>query len=129
MDVTLFGIVTEVRLLQLKKARLPMEITLLGMMTEVRPVQPEKADSPMVFMFSDSVIFLILEKPLNNDVTFSQSKETSSILLQPKNRLFPIIVGLLFTITDVRPLQLEKALLPMDVTLLGMVTEIRPLLP
>ena len=32
-------------------------------------------------------------------------------------------------VTEVRPLQLEKALSPMEVTLLGMVTEVRPLQP
>ena len=35
--------VMEVRLLQLKKASLPMEVTLLGMVREVRLVQSEKA--------------------------------------------------------------------------------------
>ena len=32
-------------------------------------------------------------------------------------------------VTDVRPVQSEKANLPIDVTLLGMVTEVRPLHP
>ncbi len=36
MEVTLLGMVTEVRLEQLEKAELPMEVTLLGMVTEVR---------------------------------------------------------------------------------------------
>ena len=32
-------------------------------------------------------------------------------------------------VTEVRPLQPEKALLPMEVTLSGIVTEVRPLQP
>ncbi len=71
--------------------------------------------------------FLTYEKPLNNDVTFSQSKRTSSIFVQPENGLLPIVVGLQFTTTEIRSLQLEKADSPMEVTLLGMVTEVRPL--
>ena len=40
MEVTEFGMVTEVRLVQPLKAELPMDVTELGMVTEVRPVQP-----------------------------------------------------------------------------------------
>ncbi len=43
MLVTQFPIVTEVRLLQLKKALLPMLVTLLPMVMEVRPLQFQKA--------------------------------------------------------------------------------------
>jgi metal-sulfur cluster biosynthetic enzyme len=43
MDVTLLGIVTEVRLEQKEKALFPMDVTLLGIVTEVRLEQPEKA--------------------------------------------------------------------------------------
>ena len=43
MDVTLLGMVIEVRLLQPEKASEPMDVTLLGMVIEVRPLQPEKA--------------------------------------------------------------------------------------
>ena len=38
IDVTLFGILMEVRPL-LEKANWPMDVTLLGIMTEVRPLQ------------------------------------------------------------------------------------------
>ena len=47
MYVTLLGMVTEVRLEQLEKARFAMDVTLLGMVTEVRLEQPEKAKLPM----------------------------------------------------------------------------------
>jgi len=39
MEVTLLGMVIEVRDLQLEKAKLPMEVTLLGMVIEVREEQ------------------------------------------------------------------------------------------
>ena len=43
MFVTLLGIITDIRLRQLRKAASPMLVTLLGMVTEVRLLQPEKA--------------------------------------------------------------------------------------
>ena len=42
MEVTLLGMVTEVRPVQSRKASPPMVVTLLGMVTEVRPLQPKK---------------------------------------------------------------------------------------
>ena len=47
MDVTLLGMVTEVKLLQLWKAYPSMDVTLLGMVTDVSPLQPSKAEPPM----------------------------------------------------------------------------------
>ena len=41
MLVKLFGMVTEVRPLQPRKALLPMLVTLFGMVMEVRPLQPK----------------------------------------------------------------------------------------
>ena len=38
-----------------------------------------------------------------------------------------MLVTLLWMVTEVRPLQPEKASLPMLVTLLGMMTEVRPM--
>ena len=46
--VTLFGIVTNVRALQLLKAFSPIVVTLFGMVTEVRSLQSLKAPSPIV---------------------------------------------------------------------------------
>ncbi len=40
MEVTLFGMVTEVKPLQPQNALFPMEVTLFGMVTEVKPLQP-----------------------------------------------------------------------------------------
>jgi hypothetical protein len=48
MLVTLLGIVTEVKLLQLEKAEFPMLVTLLGIVTDLKPLQPIKASSPML---------------------------------------------------------------------------------
>lgn len=41
MDVTLWGMVTEVKPIQPEKADPPMDVTLLDMATEVKPIQPE----------------------------------------------------------------------------------------
>ena len=40
MEVTLFGMVTEVKPLQYENAPPPMEVTPVGMVTEVKPLQP-----------------------------------------------------------------------------------------
>ena len=58
MLVTLFGMVMEVRLVQPRKALLPMLVTLFGMVTEVRPLQPEKAEPPMLVTLPGMVVFL-----------------------------------------------------------------------
>ena len=48
MEVTEFGMVTEVKPVQPKNADTPMPVTEFGMVTEVKPVQPENADPPML---------------------------------------------------------------------------------
>ena len=58
MDVTLFGIVTEVRLEQPQKASSPMEVTLFGMVTEVRVEHLQKASSPMEVTLFGMIVFL-----------------------------------------------------------------------
>jgi len=40
IEVTLFGMVTDVKPLQQKNAQSPMEVTLFGMVTDVKPLQP-----------------------------------------------------------------------------------------
>ena len=47
MDVTLWGIVIEVKLVQRAKVPLPIEVTLSGMVIEVRALQAEKAPLPI----------------------------------------------------------------------------------
>ena len=103
-----------------------MDVTLLPMVKEVRPLQPEKARGPIEVTLSVIIIFVIEVLSLNNEVTVSQSNVTSFTLL-PAKTLCPIDVGLHKHITEVRPLQKEKAALPMEVTLMGMVREVRPL--
>ena len=44
MLVTLLGMITEVRLLHLEKAKSPMDVALLGMLTEVRLEQLENTE-------------------------------------------------------------------------------------
>jgi len=40
MEVTLFGMVTDIKPLQPLNALSPMEVTLFGMLTDVKPLQP-----------------------------------------------------------------------------------------
>ncbi len=87
IDVTLFGMVTEVRAVQSLKAQLlitltlsgmvtvvigqcenassPIVVTLDGITTEVSPVQPSKAKSPISVMFSGITTEARFEQPWN----------------------------------------------------------------
>ena len=47
MEVTEFGMATLARLVQPRKALLPMEVTEFGIVTFARLVQPRKAEWPM----------------------------------------------------------------------------------
>ena len=94
MDVTLFPIVMEVRLLQPEKAIPP--ISPLEMVAEVRPKQSKKASFPMEVTLAGMV--------------------TEVRLVQNRKALDPIDVTLLGMVTEVRLLHSLKALSPMDVT-------------
>ena len=48
MLVTVEGMVTDVKLMQLIKAASPMLVTLAGMLTDVKLLQPAKAPLPML---------------------------------------------------------------------------------
>ena len=58
MDVTLDGIVIDVRFVQLEKAEPPIDVTLEGMVIEVRPLQPEKAEPPIDVTLEGMTVFL-----------------------------------------------------------------------
>ena len=62
MLVTLLEMVNEVRLLQLRKAVLPMLVTLLGMVTEVKE-HAQKAFSSMLVTLLGMVNVLMLQQP------------------------------------------------------------------
>ena len=47
--------------------------------------------------------------------------------VQPEKALIPMLVTLLGIVTEVKPVQPEKALIPMLVTLLGISIEVKPL--
>ena len=55
--------VTEVRELQLEKARKPISVTLLGMVTEVRLLQSLKAFSPIVVTLLGMVTEVSAKQP------------------------------------------------------------------
>jgi hypothetical protein len=64
MDVTLLGMVMDVRPLQLSKAPSPIDVTLFGIVTEVRPVQSWKALSPMDFTGYPLIVVGITKDPV-----------------------------------------------------------------
>ena len=58
MDVTLDGIVIDVRFVQKAKAEPPIDVTLEGMVIEVRPLQPEKAQPTIDVTLEGMTVFL-----------------------------------------------------------------------
>ena len=64
MEVTLLGITTLARLVQLSKAPTPMEVTLLGIVTPARLVQPLKVSASMEVTLSGIVTFAKLVQPI-----------------------------------------------------------------
>ena len=107
MLMTLFPIVTLVRLLQTLKASVPMEVTLSGMVTLVRLMQSEKAPYPIEVTLS--LIFKLIRVFLPKGLKLN-------ILLNPD---LSTLSGM---VTLVRLLHNSKASLPMEVTLSGMTT-------
>ena len=63
----MFGMVIEVRELQLLKAKDPIVVTESGMVIEVREVQLWKAKIPIDFKVGGSNIEIIFEELQNND--------------------------------------------------------------
>ena len=105
MEVTLLGMVNEVRPLQPWKAELPMEVTLLGMVTEVRPLQPEKAELPMevtLLAIVREVRALQLEKAELPIVQTPSPKMISLIDFIPLNHE---PTSLQWNVKEVKPLQ------------------------
>ena len=55
IDVTLSGMVTDVKPLQSRKAELSIDVTLSGMVTDVKPLQPWNAEPPIDVTLSGMV--------------------------------------------------------------------------
>ena len=106
MDVTLLGIVTDVKLLQFANTEAPIDVTLL----------------PMMHSFIWEPKRVSIEHP---DTSQLLSKITEVNPLQPEKAAFPIDVTLFGMVTDVSPLQLLKAYWPIDVTLFGITILVR----
>ena len=84
MDVTLFGMVTDVKPIQLEKALSPIDVTLFEMVTDVSPLQPSKALYLIDVTLSPNINSLIDVFPDNQELTVGQSKVNFSIELQPE---------------------------------------------
>ena len=115
MDVTLLGMVMEVRPRHSWKAAKPMDVKLLGMVVFLQPQISVFVEDSMIALQLFLESYLVLPLSTSMDVR-SHLRKTVELM----------DVTLLGMVTEVRPLQPTKAVRPMDVTLLGMVMEVRP---
>ena len=69
MEVTLLGMVTEVRLVQLSKAASPIDVRLLGKDTDVRLEQPRNARSSIRVTVFGIIAVTILGQALTKAVS------------------------------------------------------------
>ena len=116
IEVTLFGIVIEVKPLQYENAEEPIEVTLLGIIVDLQPEIRVLVSLSIIALQSSRESYLILP--------------SSTIILVnplPENASSPIDVTLFGIVIEVKPLQSENAEEPIDVTLLGIVIEVNPL--
>ncbi len=94
MDVTLLGMVMEVRLLQPSKAYLPMDVTLLGMTVFLQPAIRALDDvSMMALQLSRESYFAL---PVSTTIEVKP--------LQRRKAVSPMDVTLLGMVTEVKPL-------------------------
>ena len=104
--VTDEGIVTEVKPVQSEKAQVPILVTDEGMVIEVKPLNPEHKFDGIFSTLSPNVMVLI--RQLING--------------EPPDEQFRA-----FHVTEVKPVQPEKAEPPILVTDSGIVTEVKPM--
>ncbi len=124
------------------KAPLPIDVTLEGMVNDVKPLQPAKALLPIDVTFVGITVFLhpvinVLSAALI--IALQLSRESYTVLpsstiidvkpLQTSKALRPIDVTLEGIVNDVKPLHSLKAHSPIDVTLEGIVTDFKLLQP
>ena len=115
IDVTLLGMVTDVRPVQKLKASLPIDFTLLGMVNDFRPVQFSKALSPMPVTLLGMTVFMqpeIIVLVAVSMIALQFSRESYTV--------FPLSTDI-----DVRAGQPENDVFFIDFTLLGMVIDVR----
>ena len=143
--VTLFGIVTLVKLMHSSNACIPISVTLPGIFTLVRLLQLANALPPMLVTLSGISydVSVLPDGYLISDV-FSLLKRTPSTELyrelSPSMLMFfkavspvdaissiPLVIEQFFNVMVSKPVQLSNAPLPMLVTLSGIVTFVSPL--
>ena len=125
MEVTLLGMVTEVRPEQPEKVELSMDVTLLGMVIEVRLEQPEKAS--LLIKRVPSLIehdVIVLSTASTRYVSAYRLLFTTGKLVQPLKALYPMEVTLLGIVIEVRLEQPEKALLSILITSSPIITSL-----
>ena len=99
-----------------------MEVTLEGIVTEVKPEQPENAE---VFIeVAPSGIITVLR--LSFDIPLGNHAAVKVVGATPLNALLPMEVTLEGIVTEVNPLQPLNAESPIVVTLEGIITVVKP---
>ena len=93
MLVTLFGIVTEVKLPHLLKASFPMLVTLFGIDKEVKLLQPAKAPSPMLVTLLGIFTEVKLSQLLKASFPMLIKSVANLITPLPSTYVFETIVG------------------------------------
>ena len=128
--------VTEVKPVQPEKAELPILVTDSGIVILVKPVQPEKAELPIsateLGIVTEVSLFIFWHRRAGIRSTLSPNTN-DSILSDAswKGDAFELLTSQFraFHVTEVRPVQPEKAEDPMLVTSLGMVISVNPAQP
>ena len=124
MLVTLFGMVTKVKPVQLLKALLPIFTTLFGISILLNLLILLHKSSGITSTESPKTKFSTWF-PKFHPLEFFAFHTTDVMLLQSSKALSPMLVTLFGMVTEVKPLQPRKAYSPMLVTLLGIVTEVK----
>ena len=122
------GNVIVVKPVQPSKALSPILVNDSGSVIVVKPVQPAKAALPILVNDSGSVIVF---KPLNpsqrlSGICSTWSPKVKVVILVLQKRELPLPQARAFQVTEVKPVQPEKALPPILVTDSGIVIEVKP---
>ena len=104
MDVTLLGIVSEVRPVQPLKASPSMVVKLLGNVIDFKPVQPWKAKSPIFVTLLGITVFL---HPINKVLEYESIIALQ--LFRESKELFPLSTDI-----EAKLAQLAKTPPPID---------------
>lgn len=111
IDVTLLGIMMDDSSLQPENAELPISVTEVGIMVPLHPIN-------RVF---DVVSIMALQLSRESKIGFPSSTDNEVRFMHPEKTYFPMVFTELGIVTDLKPIQSQKALSFIVITLLGIV--------